>query len=460
MRRLLASLLLAVPLLGSAQTPAAGPVADTNDGPVRGESIGRGAVFRGIPFAAPPLGELRWKPPAPVSRWTEPRDATRFGASCLQPDLTWNHMQALAGNEDCLTLNVRTPNFKPDAKLPVMVWIHGGANWAGAGSDVISSPIVLHGVVLVSIQYRLGIFGFLSHPALTAESGRHASGNYALMDQIAALKWVQANVAKFGGDPANVTIFGESAGAQDVGLLMVSPLARGLFARAIEESGTAGFGLPTRTLAENESLAASTPIEDLRKMPGDQLLAMQAKMRPPGVDDPSFLWLSTTADGYVLPKPPQELPPAPVPLVIGSNGRELHLFGEIDANLDKAFGVNARKLRGAYGPNQADDLADDLTFRCPAQAVVRRQGGPAWLYEFNQGPNLSHASELPSVFGQGSAMQAYWLNFARTGDPNGPGLAAWPRYEAKTGTYLDFTDQGPVVKARLRQVICQMLPRL
>jgi para-nitrobenzyl esterase len=457
MRHILAALLLAAPLFAWAQ----GPVADTADGPVRGEAIGRGAVFRGIPYAAPPLGDLRWKPPAPPSRWTEPRDALQFGSPCLQPDLTWNHKEALAGNEDCLTLNVRTPNFKPDAKLPVMVWIHGGANWAGAAADVIASPIVLHGVVLVSIQYRLGIFGFLSHPALTAESGRHASGNYALMDQIAGLKWVQANIAKFGGDPANVTIFGESAGAQDVGLLMVSPLARGLFNRAIEESGTAGFGLPPRSLAENESLAATISIADLRKMPGEQLLAMQARMQPPGVDDQSFLWLATTADGYVLPKAPQDLPPAPVPLIVGSNGRELHLQGEIEDKVEKAFGANARKMRGTYGPKQADDLAADLTFRCPAQAAVRRQAGPGWLYEFNQGgAALTHAFELSYVFGEGSAIQAYWLNFARTGDPNGPGLPAWPRYEPTTGTYLDFTDQGPQVKARLRQVICQMLPRL
>ncbi len=457
MRRLLAALLLALPLAGWAQ----GPVAETSDGPVRGEAIGRGAVFRGIPYAAPPLGELRWKPPAPVARWTEPRDATFFGPFCPQPDLKWNHAQAINWQEDCLTLNVRTPNFTPDAKLPVMVWIHGGANWAGGAADVMSSSIVLHGVVLVSIQYRLGIFGFLSHPALTAESGRHASGNYALMDQIAALKWVQANIAKFGGDPAKVTLFGESAGAQDVGLLMVSPLARGLFVRAIEESGTAGFGLPPRSLAENESLAANVPVEQLRRLPAEKLLEMQAKMRPPGVDDPSFLWLASTADGYVLPKPAQELPPAPVPLIVGSNGVELHLFGDLEETVQKAFGANARKMRGAYGARQADDLADDMTFRCPAQAAARRQTAPAWLYEFNQGgAALTHASELPYVFGEGSLMQSYWLNFARTGDPNGPGLPAWPRYESKTGTYLDFTDGGPQVKARLRQVICQMLPRL
>jgi len=241
----------------------------------------------------------------------------------------------------------------------------------------------------------------------------------------------------------------------------VSPLARGLFIRAIEESGTAGFGLPPRSLAENESLAATVPVEQLRRMPAEKLLEMQAKMRPPGVDDPSFLWLASTADGYVLPKPAQDLPPAQVPLIVGSNGVELHLFGDLDETVQKAFGANARKMRGAYGAKQADDLADDMTFRCPAQAAARRQTAPAWLYEFNQGgAALTHASELPYVFGEGSLMQSYWLNFARTGDPNGPGLPAWPRYEPKTGTYLDFTDGGPQVKARLRQVICQMLPRL
>jgi len=456
MRQIIAALLLVLPLIGWAQ----GPIAETADGPVRGEAVGRGAVFRGIPYAAPPLGELRWKPPAPVARWIEPRDATFFAPFCPQPDLGWNHALAQNWQEDCLTLNVRTPNFTPDAKLPVMVWIHGGANWAGGAADVMTSSIVLHGVVLVSIQYRLGIFGFLSHPALTAESGRHASGNYALMDQIAALKWVQANIAKFGGDPAKVTIFGESAGAQDVALLMVSPLARGLFARAIEESGTAGMGLPPRSLAENESLAANVPLSELRRMSAEKLLEMQARMRPPGVDDPSFLWLASTADGYVLPKPAQDLPPAQVPLIVGSNGVELHLFGNLEDTVQKAFGANARKMRGAYGPKQADDLADDMTFRCPAQATIRRQTVPAWLYEFNQGPKLAHASELPFVFGEGSTIQSYWLNFARTGDPNGPGLPVWPRFEPKTGTYLDFTDQGPQVKARLRQVICQMLPRL
>ena len=456
LRRLLALLLLSLPLLSFAQAP----LAQLDSGPVRGEAIGRGAVFRGIPYAMPPLGERRWKRPEPVSAWTAPRDARASGSPCLQGDFGWNAALSRSSHEDCLTLDVRTPNFKPDAKLPVLVWIHGGGNWGGYGGEMTLSPIALHGLVLVTFQYRLGIMGFLSHPALTAESGRHASGNYALMDQIAALKWVQANIARFGGDPANVTIAGQSAGAQDVGLLMLSPLARGLFARGIEESGTAGFGLPPRSLAENEALAASHPLDELRKMPGDQLIALQKTMLPPNVDDPSFLWLAPTVDGWVIPKPPLDLPAPHMPLLIGNNGKEFHLFGDLEADIGKAFGANARKIRGTYGAQEADDLADDVNFRCPAQVAARRNGGPVWLYEFNMGPNLTHASEIPTLWGQGSQMQNYAINFARWGDPNGAGLPEWPRFDAKNGTYLDFTDKGPVVKANLRKIICQLLPRI
>ena len=455
-RPLLAALLLSLPLLGHAQ----GPVAQTDSGPVRGEAIGRGAVFRGIPYAMPPLGERRWKAPEPVTPWAEPLDAKASGSPCLQGDFGWNAKEAAASHEDCLTLDVRTPNFKPDAKLPVLVWIHGGGNWGGAGSEMALSPIVLHGLVMVDFQYRLGIFGFMSHPALTVESGHHASGNYGLLDQIAALKWVQANIAKFGGDPANVTVAGESAGAQDIGLLMLSPLAKGLFARAIEESGTAGFGLPPRSLAENEALVASHPIDELRTMPGDKLLELQKTLRPPNVDDPSFLWLAATVDGWVIPKPPLDLPPPSLPLLIGNNGTELHLYGDLQSAIDKAFGVNARKMRGTYSQFEADDLADDLNFRCPAQVAARHNAGPVWLYEFNIGPNVTHAGEIPTIWGQGSQVQNYWINFARSGDPNGAGLPNWPRFEPKNAPYLDFTNNGPVPKANLRRIICQMLPRI
>jgi para-nitrobenzyl esterase len=454
---LLGAVMLCLSLAGRAEEP----VAQTEAGPVHGQPIGKGALFRAIPYAMPPLGALRWKPPEPVAHWTQPREATKAGPTCLQSDFGWNAKEASFGSEDCLTLDVRTPDIRDDAKLPVMVWLHGGGNRGGSGSGYSVSPIVLHGVVLVTVQYRLGIFGFLSHPALTAESPHHASGNYGLLDQIAALRWVQANIGHFGGDPANVTVFGQSAGAEDVGLLMLSPLAKGLFAKAIEESGSPGFGLPPRSLADNEGLAATIPLDELRKSPGDKLLALQARMHPPGLEGDDLLWMPAIIDGWVIPKAPLDLTPAPIPLIIGSNRREFPLRGSLAETLAKAFGRNAHLLRGAYSSAEGDDLAADIMFRCPAQVAVRRQTAPAWLYEFSMGPNLGHSSELPFVFGQGSVLQNYWVNFARTGDPNGIGLPAWPRYSsAKAGAYLDFTDQGPVAKASLRVAICRLLPSL
>lgn len=436
----LAALLFCLSLASRAEEP----LAQTDAGPVRGQPIGKGALFRAIPYAMPPLGAYRWKPPEPVAHWAEPREATRVGPACLQADLGWNAKEAAAGSEDCLTLDVRTPDLRDGAKLPVMVWLHGGSNRAGTGSGFSASPIVLHGVVLVTVQYRLGVFGFLSHPGLTAESPHHASGNYGLLDQIAALRWVQANIAHFGGDPANVTLFGQSAGAEDTGLLLLSPLAKGLFAKAIEESGTPGFGDALPGLTET----AGTPLDDLRKMPGDKLLALNLNTSP-------------IVDGWVVPKAPLDLIPASVPLIIGSNRREISLEGSIGDALTKAFGKNARLMRGAYSTAEADDLATDIAFRCPAQVAVKRQTAPAWLYEFNMGPSVSHNAELPYVFGQGSAMQNYWVNFARTGDPNGIGLPDWPRHASnKAGAYLDFTDAGPVAKASLRVAICKLLPAL
>lgn len=437
---LLAALLLCASMAGRAEEP----LTQTDSGPVRGQTVGRGALFRAIPYAMPPLGERRWKPPEPVAHWVEPREATKVGPTCLQPNMGWNAKEAAAGSEDCLTLDVRTPDFRESAKLPVMVWFHGGSNRGGAGSGYTTSSIVLHGVVLVTVQYRLDVFGFLSHPALTAESPHHSSGNYGLLDQIAALHWVQANIAHFGGDPANVTIFGQSAGAKDVSLLLLSPLSKGLFAKAIQESGTPGFGEALSGLIPT----ADKPLDELRKMPGDKLLALK-------------LETSVIVDGWVIPKEPSDLTPAPVPLIVGSNRREVPLEGTIEENVTRAFGKNARLMRGAYSPAEADDLATDIAFRCPAQAAVKRQTTPAWLYEFNMGPNVAHNSELPFVFGQGSAMQNYWVNFARTGDPNGIGLPEWPRFTAnKAGAYLEFADGGPVAKANLRVAICKLLPRL
>jgi para-nitrobenzyl esterase len=208
-------------------------------GSVRGTIAGDGStlLFRGIPFAAPPVENLRWKAPQPPVPWSGVRDASGPTPACIQNDQGWNHEDYLSGREDCLTLDVGTPSLT--GKRPVLVWIHGGSNRAGSPGGMITSPIVREGIVLVGMRYRLGIFGFLSHPALTREGGG-SSGNYALMDQIAALRWVRANIAKFGGDPDDVTIAGESAGSQDVSLLLAAPAARGLFKQAILESGTPG----------------------------------------------------------------------------------------------------------------------------------------------------------------------------------------------------------------------------
>jgi carboxylesterase type B len=337
-----------------------------------------------------------------------------------------------------LYLDVRTPVMSPNARKPVMVWIHGGANWAGSGSGYLNSNIVERGVVLVTVQYRLGVCGFLSHPALTAESKQKSSGNYALLDQIAALQWVKANIAKFGGDPNNVTIFGHSAGGQDVGLLMLSPLAKGLFAKAIEQSGTAGFGLPPRTLAENEKLgeafaaamgvpaSSKAPLEKMRAAYTTALLAAGNKLDAPALADDSFIWLQPVVDGWVLPRAPADLlaerKQAPVPLLIGSSSRELTLYGGVNnvrRTIETTFGANNARAIPLYGLDQLktppDDarlgdiptqLAADINFRCPVTVVSKHQqaaGARVWQYQLDRpapGGNglVRHGSELPYVF--------------------------------------------------------------
>jgi para-nitrobenzyl esterase len=217
---------------------ASEPVVSVTGGDIRGRLLedGAGAVFKGIPFARPPVGDFRWREPMPVIPWNDTRDAGESGPPAVQPALGWNDKSAAASREDCLYLDVWTPTGPSTARNPVMVWIHGGANVAGAGGfDPLydGRALISHGAVLVVVEYRLGILGFFAHPELTRESAHHASGNYATLDQIAALRWVRDNIGKFGGDPENVTIFGQSAGATDVLALMASPLSKGLFHRAI-----------------------------------------------------------------------------------------------------------------------------------------------------------------------------------------------------------------------------------
>lgn len=491
---LLTGIAMLTPLHATEQTIASGIVRgiDLADG---------GALYRGIPFAAPPVGPLRWQPPQPVTPWSGVRDATKPGAPCLQTDYEWNTADAKAGKEDCLTLDVHVPAHRPGEKLPVMVWIHGGANRAGSGIGYATSNIVQRGVVLVTLQYRLGVFGFLSHPGLTAESPRSASGNYGIMDQIAALRWVRDNIAVFGGDPTNVTILGQSAGAQDVGILMLSPLARGLFHKAIAQSGTAGFGLPPRSLAENEKLgtdlAALVGAKDLtalRAVDAETLLAAGEKLLPP-IEDAGFIWDQSVVDGHVLPAAPADIlaagGQAPVPLIVGNDARELPLYGGLAnarAIVRRQFGARADEALALYGltgddtpPDDpllgdiATQIATDIMFRCPANTVadhMRTIGQKVWRYQFDVAKRGSpdpvwHSSELSYVFdtepegidqGAWPPVQAYWANFAKTGDPNGEGLPDWPDMRDDSH-YMEFTALGPRPGTHLRAAICMLLNR-
>jgi para-nitrobenzyl esterase len=446
------------------------PQVVTTAGPIIGARQADGSLtFRGIPYARPPIGGLRWKPPQPI-RWRKPRRAVVPGVACAQSDYgAWNRLDAIAGREDCLTLEVRTPSLAPAAPLPVMVWIHGGGNRAGSGMGTIDSHIVNHGFVLADFNYRLGALGFLSHPALSAESANHSSGNYGLMDQQAALRWIKANIAKFGGDPARITVFGESAGAQDIGLHLLMPASRGLFARAIEESGTPGFGTRWRTLRSAEVLGdrlahmAGAPIHadarTLRRLPVARLLRAADTIHVPDLGDDSFIWLQITVDGHVLPASPQQLLAKSSdgrPLIIGTNAQEFatsDISADAKAVIERQFGARAPAILRHYGLSEgapASPLAitTDLVFRCPAEAVAKARSGsgaPVWLYRYDHrasGKPVVHGSEIRSVLsiGAGGAapMQGYWLNFARYGDPNGPLLPIWRGYDNSAPTRMIF----------------------
>ncbi len=284
-------------------------VVNTTGGKLRGASRpSGGAEFLGIPYARPPVGDLRWHEPLPARSWPGVREATAFGAPCSQPMLgDWNKYDSENGKEDCLFLNVVTPAWPPKALLPVMFWIHGGANTGGTASSPLfkDGTLVQHGVVLVTVNYRLGIFGFLAHPELTRESSHHASGNYGIMDQIAALHWVRDNIAKFGGDPKNITVFGQSAGAQDTNLLMISPLSKDLFHRAILQSGSA-ISPPIPSLAETEQVGEKMAAT-LKAPTGDGAIKYLRQLHPQtllqGLASQPVL-AGPNIDGWVIPHPP------------------------------------------------------------------------------------------------------------------------------------------------------------
>jgi para-nitrobenzyl esterase len=443
-------------------------------------------AFRGIPFAAPPIGALRWRAPQPAAEWTGVRDASRFGNVCIQPAGPTEGPGARLNiavlpdspprSEDCLYLNVWTGAQNAGERRPVMVYVFGGAFTEGAGSVPLydGDALARKGVVVVTMNYRLGAFGFFAHPALTAESPHAASGNYGLMDMLAALRWVQRNIAAFGGDPANVTIFGQSAGAMAIASLVASPEAQGLMQRAISQSGTwLGLGpvaaMRTRAQAEGAGVTAAaaagaSTAAALRALSPDEVTA---KLRGAGM----------IVDGWVIPEDPS---------TTYADGRQNAVDVLVGSNKDEAFFVSAstvqqfeEQARARWGaltekflalyPHATDDEArasateasNDGTFwvaRLYADYQVRR-GNQAYLYFFAQNPPASagrpafpaaHAAELPYVFDNlgelrlfpdgsdpalaaasapdaqvADRMSSYWTNFARTGDPNGPGLPVW-----------------------------------
>lgn len=422
-----------------------GPIAALEEGSVRGTALeGGGAVFRGIPYAAPPVGALRWREPMPVTPWAGVRDAMRSGPPAAQGDFGWNHDAAAASREDCLYLDVWTPRFSGAARLPVMVWLHGGANAAGSGGfDPLydGRALIRHGVILVVVEYRLGIFGFFAHPELTRESPHHASGNYGLQDQLAALRWVRANIAAFGGDPGRVTLFGQSAGGIDTAALMTSPLARELFQRAIDESGPPARAADTPSLAEMERAGSAVAAElgapgtaalaYLRALPARRLLAARS--------GPVVLG----ADGWVLRAPPVEVfarhEEASVPLILGWMAVE----------------------EEAWWRAQLERVAQDHA----------AGGHRAWVYEFDRAipgqAQAHHSGDLPYVFGNypvagnlkgdygpvdralSDVVQRYWTAFARSGRPQPEDLPEWPRYRPASERDLVFTADGRVTQGSL-----------
>ena len=454
----------------------------TDKGYVSGTLIGEPgkevSIFRGIPYAAPPVGDLRWKPPQPVVPWKGIRECTQF--SHISPQSV---MPGISGempqSEACLYLNVVTPAHEPDEKLPVMVWMHGGGYSMGCGNDKIWNYHRLpeHGVVVVTLNHRLGPIGLLAHPALSKESPEGVSGNYLFLDLIASLQWVRDNIAAFGGDPDNVTIFGESGGGAKVSIMMSSPLAEGLFHRAICESGTALAILLSKPMAEVENSgktlfeklgidSAIDPLEQARAIPFTEIIKTNQAMEGPPTPGsrPAFVW-DAAVDGWLLPESPENTfksgPCNAVPLIVTANLGELTGPGPlvmpyiIPAYIEMLEAVNKQG--------------------CNGYACIFDQVPAPWR---DEGCVSVHSIELPYVFGDwddstgwwtsvymlaqqvgvktanpglgvidrnvSEAMMGLWASFAKTGNPRARGVPDWPEYSGTTDQYLNICDRFEV----------------
>jgi para-nitrobenzyl esterase len=460
---------------------APGGQVQVQTGPLEGARYADAWVYRGIPYAAPPIGALRWRPPQPVARWTEPRSATGFAPICQQAGDPWPPgAPPEPMSEDCLYLNVWTPVHRT-RPLPVMVWIHGGGWTTGSGSTPLyaGDALARRGVVVVTLNYRVGALGFLAHPDLAGESATGSAGNYGLLDQIAALRWVQANIGAFGGDPSQVTIFGQSAGAMSVNLLTISPLARGLFHRVIAQSGGAFIPpeiapngnefLLTGALAQGQRYAAAagaSSIAELRKLPAADIVNAQQRF--------GFHFI---LDGDVLPAQPYAIYAAgkqtDVPMLLGYNAGDGRNFisgatikaSSFAADLANAFGPLPPALVAQY-PARSDEearqsranLERDLRFGYDmwtwARLAAATGHAPVFAYVFDHTPpypkdsaaadwGAGHGMEMRYVFDHldqdrwawsaadrqlADTMAGYWTNFAKTGDPNGAGRPPWPAF--------------------------------
>lgn len=474
-----------------AATSAASPDATlvwTDSGALRGSAGERVVAFKGIPYAAPPVGELRWRAPQPVQHWSGERFAERFGAPCPQIPPTDHSVGREAPSEDCLTLNVWAPRERRGTTAPVMVWIHGGGFVNGSGSAPIydGTAFAEQGVVLVTINYRLGRLGFFAHPALLVEANGAPVANYGMLDMIAALQWVQRNIRAFGGDPRNVTIFGQSAGAAAVQRLMISPLARGLFHKAISQSGS-GRNLPP-TLAgidprgwpaavqESEQYATALgarTAKELRALPVDTLVKT-------GYLSP-FKGGGPVIDGRVLPMGVADAfekgLQLPIPLLIGSTEMEAPATPQTyRAGVSAVAAVSDAQLARiakAY-PDEATfalNIAGDLAMTEPARHLARLHArkAPTWLYRFSivsaslrgKVQGAPHSQERPYVFrtlgaapwptdandeARAREISAYWVAFAKSGDPNGDARPAWPAYSSEQDQLIELTNEGPIAK--------------
>ena len=461
-----------------------------DSGVVEGKTSGDVRAFLGIPYAVPPTGDLRWKAPVPAAKWKGVRKTVEFGARCMQgpifPDMVFRDP---GPSEDCLTLNVWTTARKQGAKLPVMVWIYGGGFQSGGTSEPRQdgSSLAKQGVVVVSMNYRVGIFGFLVLPELIKESAHHAAGNYGLLDQLAALDWVHRNISAFGGDPGNVTIFGESAGSFSVSALMASPLAKGLFHRAIGESGAA-FGsnslpsLPAEARAQKDlefvtNAVHANNLTELRALPAKTLLDFVLK---PATDNDRTRF-DECVDGYFLPDSVPAIFAAgkqsQVPLLAGWNHDEGSFavmnespdsaIADFTAMVKKEFGDKAQEVLALYPATSNDiarrsmeDLAGDRFIAWSTWRWLEAQrttgNSPVYRYRFDLAPPATedksasmgayHSAEIPYVFGSfdvdkshpwraedralSAQMQKFWSNFAKTGNPNGQGVPEWPQYQS------------------------------